>query len=397
MQAIKNAITVNCGMLAAFLVAACAADEPTEQRPTLEELRSTNACVFRDGGSRWAPSQGRYVMTAEFGRAEEEYFFNPQGVVASPTGDVFIWDVENTRVVQLDRDLQLVGTFGREGRGPGEFTYQRFISGDWIAAEDSAVYVLDMRTLSEFDLDGEFKRYVTSELPFLYPPRPVRRIAAREGQVVYMVDATDIEHGARALETWRLESSRPHTLLRTDSMPTRPMSNGRAVMGSLFILQADPIWALHGRCAFMSDGAGDWVLRVDLDTNRADTLYLPSREPAELTAEDEEWLGAGRRALTRASASGRSEEVEPTARLLWADIIVDPDGYVWLEPWRPRSMEGEPFTAWVVDPATGAVDSVTVEAFPDAFLPGGAFVSRVFDRREQLTLVHRYTIEPARE
>ncbi|MGH7482203.1 MAG: hypothetical protein ACRELV_08615 [Longimicrobiales bacterium] len=89
--------------------------------------------------------------------------------------------------------------------------------------------------------------------------------------------------------------------------------------------------------------------------------------------------------------------VEPTARLKWADIIVDPDGFVWLEPWRPRSIREEPFTAWIVHPATGRVDSVLVELFPDAFLPGRAFVSRAYDRTGGLTLVRKYAFGPATE
>jgi len=62
--------------------------------------------------------------------------------------------------------------------------------------------------------------------------------------------------------------------------------------------------------------------------------------------------------------------VQPTARRQWSDMTVAPDGFVWLEPWRPLSMQDDPMTVWVVHPATGAVDSVVIEggAFPAGFL-----------------------------
>lgn len=396
MQSIGNVLSVTRGALLAFLVAACAGDEPAGRRPSEAGLRSTNACDFRDGGSRWAPGHARYETAAEFGWGQE-HMIDLWGIATSAAGDVFVFDAGNTRVLELDSDLRLVDTFGRAGRGPGEFSYQGVLPGDWIAADDSSIFVLDLRTLSEFDLSGEFRRYVTREIPSPLPPRPIRRIAARYGRVVYVVDEIDRQDGTRTLQTWRIEPSKPHTLLRTDSMPSLPRSDGRVVTAGLFVGQADPLWAAHRRCAFISDGAGDWILRVDLTTNRADTLHLPSREIPELTEEDEAWLEQGRRAMARVGNPARLDGVEPTARLKWADLLVDPDGFVWLEPWRPRSMRDEPFTTWVVHPATGAVDSVVVERFPDAFLPGGAFVSRAYDRTEHVTLVRKYTLESATE
>ncbi|MGH7482204.1 MAG: hypothetical protein ACRELV_08620 [Longimicrobiales bacterium] len=261
MQAIRSVIDVDRAVFLAFLAAACAGDEPAAGRPSDAELRSTNVCDVRDGGSRWVPSRARYRMVAEFGRGEE-HLVDLWGIATSPAGEVLVYDAGNTRVLRLDGNLRLVDTIGREGRGPGEFSYQGVLPGDWIAADDSSIFVLDLRTLSEFDMGGEFRRYATREIPFLLSPRPVRRIAARHGRVVYVVDHINRQDGTRALQTWRIEPTRPHTLLRTDSMPTLPRSGGRVVAATFFVLQADPLWAVHRRCAFISDGAGDWILRV---------------------------------------------------------------------------------------------------------------------------------------
>ncbi len=60
-------------------------------------------------------------------------------------------------------------------------------------------------------------------------------------------------------------------------------------------------------------------------------------------------------------------------------MTVDPDGHVWLEPWRPHSARGRPFHAIVVNLRSGAIDSVRVDAFPSAFRIDGSIVSLVSD------------------
>ena len=314
------------------------------------------------------------------------------GIAASAAGEVFVYDAGNANVLRFDDDLRLLDRIGREGRGPGEFSYQRINAGDWITADDSSIYVLDTRTLSVFDFGGAFKGYATREIPPPLPERPVRRIAAPSGRVLYAVDVIDGESGTRTLETWRIEPSRPHTLVRVDTMPTVPRSGGRVIRATLLILQGDPLWAVGRRCVYISDGASEWILRVDIHTNRSDTLFLPARPAPEPTESDREWLENARAALGRIGRTPHTEKVEPTARLKWDDLVIDPDGYIWLEPWRPPSMEEESLAAWIVDPATGAVDSILVPTFPDAFLPGGAFVSRTYDRAERVTLLRKFTL-----
>src|SRR5690606_18148858 len=140
-------------------------------------LRSTNTCDVREGGSRWAPPGGRYapVAGAEYGRNEGEELADVWGLAAT-AGTVFILDGGNSRVVKLDAGLRLVRTFGREGKGPGEFAYQRISAlTAWAAADDSALYIMDVRGVSEFDPSGGFRRYVGMAFPFSIPRGASRR------------------------------------------------------------------------------------------------------------------------------------------------------------------------------------------------------------------------------
>jgi len=336
-------------LIAAIVTTACGGDDAGVPARDAAALRSTNACEVREAGSRWAPPGGRYaaVAGAEYGRREGEKLADVWGLAATPAGEVFILDAGNTRVVELDRDLKFVRTFGREGQGPGEFRYQRVSAFTaWAAADDSSLFIMDLQAVSEFD---------------------------------------------------------PNTLLRADTMPSLPRVRGRVIRGG-FNDQAEPLWAVHRRCAFVSDGAGDWILRADLTENRGDTLPLPPREIPARTAEDEARLERNREMIAgfmaRAGVStAELRRVKPTARLKWSGMTVDPDGFVWLEPWRPYSMQDDPLTVWVVHPATGAVDSVVIAdgGFPEAFLPGRRFVSLAYDTATSVRFIRLYALVHAVE
>jgi hypothetical protein len=56
-------------------------------------------------------------------------------------------------------------------------------------------------------------------------------------------------------------------------------------------------------------------------------------------------------------------------------MVVDPDGFVWLAPWRPESYRNEPMDAVVVDPRSGVVRRVSLPRFPAAFLPDARFIA----------------------
>lgn len=84
------------------------------------------------------------------------------------------------------------------------------------------------------------------------------------------------------------------------------------------------------------------------------------------------------------------EQVDPTARAKWTNLAVDPEGFVWIEPWRPPSQIDSAVRALILNPRTGAVDSVRVPRFPEAFLPSGQFISLTMEG--STLLVEKYGV-----
>jgi hypothetical protein len=278
---------------------------------------------------------------------------------------------------------------GREGEGPGEFGYQRVPHGNWIAASDTSFIVLGLTTgaFVEFGNDGTLLGSLTQSPPY---PFSITRFTMRDGRLFYSVDQIARDTGARVLETWRLEQHQPHTLLRVDTMPPVPLWRGQPLSGTLYFDQANPLWTFDGHCAYVSDGGSDAMLRIDLASGRADTIRLPSWPIPERTAEDTELLDRMHAEVKAMGGDPRGPDVDPTLRVKWVNIVLDPDGFVWVEPWRPYSYRDQPLTALVVDPTTGAVDSVRVPRVPAAFLPDTGFVALVSDASLDIPIVERY-------
>jgi hypothetical protein len=298
-------------------------------------------------------------------------------VASAPNGNVLVWEAGRTRILLLSQDLQLIGTAGREGQGPGEFVYQRVPHGHWIAAGDSSFVVVGLGTgiFSEFALDGRFIRNPSRSPP---PPIGILRVAVRGRAPVYAVDEVNRQNGDRVLQTWRLEQHPPHSLVRSDRMPSLPTWAGRPV--SNLPLQADPSWSMGAACAFISDGSGDWVLASHLESGVTDTLRLPPIALVEPTDQDlDQWSRMWAESRRFGLAPSGIEQLRPTARAKWSRTLVDPDGFLWVEPWRPPSYADSLVDAVVVDPRTGEARSIRLPRFPDAFLPDGGFVAVTSD------------------
>lgn len=72
--------------------------------------------------------------------AEDEAvaFYMPSGIALDPQGDLYILDTGNHRVQKFSPDGRFLGSFGRQGQGPGEFAYPDSIDIDsagliWIS------------------------------------------------------------------------------------------------------------------------------------------------------------------------------------------------------------------------------------------------------------------------
>lgn len=373
------------GHVALFFAAALCSCQDAQSSQSAASLAASNPCEVGTS-SRWLSGGGNFQRTAIYGDSDSEEIIDMWGLDATPEGRIIIFDAGATRVLILDEDLKVVRRVGREGKGPGEFVYQRALHGDWVLGTDSGFVVMDYRAISTFDASGSFMTYATADPPM---PMPIMKLGMIADEVVYAANIVDSRAGTRTLETRALKPGGT-TLIRKDSMPTLPMHAGRPVRG-IVADQAEPLWAVADPCIFVSDGAGDWILRASSESGATDTIRLPSRDIPKRTAEDEQHIERLRRRGAAVGMNTGNGNVDPTARLKWSSLVVDPDGFLWLEPWRPRSQRDQEVTALVVNPANGKVDSVVLPRFPDAFLPGGSIVSTTYNERLGRAIVEKFS------
>ncbi|HEX2757517.1 MAG TPA: NHL repeat-containing protein, partial [Thermoanaerobaculia bacterium] len=105
------------------------------------------------------------VVAARLG--EKARLQSPRGLAVDPSGNVFVADTGNVRVVKLDASGREVAVIGRKGSGPGEF------ESAWLPAVDGKgqLYVLDPRKgrVSIFGNDGKYLRKMGEGTGFYSP------------------------------------------------------------------------------------------------------------------------------------------------------------------------------------------------------------------------------------
>jgi hypothetical protein len=347
----------------AGLTLALAACGGAEERVAASSAFPVEACA--PGSARWSTGEARYERTAAFGDGEEDTLLSFAGMAVG-AGHVFVLDGAAGVVRVLNDSLRPVRTIGRPGRGPGElerFTMPTSHGGTqrWIAAQGDTLAVFDGARVNLFRLDGT--------LLSAWNPNRVRgaspmqsRIAHTGGELFFTAGGYDPMAGAKQqdFEIHATRGERPHTIGRI-SLP--PLSNAMGMSSE----HARPRWDVRGRCLVLSDGTSPWLVRVDRVTGAADTLPLPlpDRDPPPIPEEER---------MASRQAGARGGPPEPLAPLLVRDLVMDPDGEVWIRPVQPRPA---PHGVEVlrVSPATGEVRVDTVPAFPRAFGAPGVYFS----------------------
>lgn len=100
----------------------------------------------------------------EIDRAGSELFLQPDGLLATDDGSLYVHDGMNRTNYIFDRDGRFVRSFGKRGQGPGEIQDQKsfFLAGQKIVVVDTA-------KLHYFSRNGDFIR---SESNYYYRRRP---------------------------------------------------------------------------------------------------------------------------------------------------------------------------------------------------------------------------------
>jgi len=172
---------VAAGLLAAPLVwglAGCKKGEAPVAGPGSGATKGSGT-ESSSAGSLAVPALGAaepFLVAAHFG--EKAHLQGPRGLAVDSSGNVFVADTGNFRVVKFDASGREETVIGRKGSGPGEF------ESAWLPAVDGKgqLYVLDPRRgrVSIFGNDGKYLRKIGEGSGFY---SPAGRAVAKDGTV----------------------------------------------------------------------------------------------------------------------------------------------------------------------------------------------------------------------
>lgn len=138
------------------------------------------------------------------------------------SGNLHIFDTGAKRIVVLDRDGKLLRTIGREGQGPGEFSYPNAFA----IMPDGRVVVHDFpASLHIFDGDGEFLEVVTASpadgLPgsLLIPVSDMRFVSRGGMRITRPGDEEPEDDHLRDIDLFALDGSGREVVYRAWNLP----------------------------------------------------------------------------------------------------------------------------------------------------------------------------------
>ncbi|HEX7119255.1 MAG TPA: hypothetical protein VF212_10730 [Longimicrobiales bacterium] len=373
----------------ASLFAGCTGDGGVAR---VDAFRPAEACTFPASPSRWADG-GDHRETGRAGDDEELWFANIGGVYWSAEG-LYVYDAMNTRVVRLTEDLEFVGSFGREGDGPGEFP-RRMVSvfrpARRIHGGPDGILIYEERRVSVFDPEGRYQGNLIAD-PFTVGMSPMTRgLRWTPSGVLFDAGGHDAYHLPDAwtdsvsyrVQRWAGDTIHTIAEILVARAPRGP--RGAQYLGPR---QARPAWDAAGGCVVMTDGASPWLVVASLDGREADTVSveLPERDPP-----------AGDRATLErlsAQAGGGTHLPEPTVIARIRDLILDPDGHVWLLPNQPDPAPESGVEVLRIALGSGRTVVDTVPAFPVAFGPPGVYYATIRAAMDE-QMVARYELAAA--
>ena len=330
-------------------------------------------CVSRPDGSRWA---GDYVATATFGDSEgEELDGITVAGIATTDSMVYVLDSKRAALWLLLPDLDVVRRIGRDGRGPGEWRPFGGVSQGgsmrWVNASPTAVRLFDGERIQEFHPDGRFRRVLLNGAMQAGVSPMQSRQAFVGDTLLYSAGGYDVMASISTGGPARREivagrnpwwvrmrvGNEERAVLQLGLTPLHKVTVGPA--------QARPLWDTNGACVVASDGAGPLLVYAPLGGTQ-DTVTVPLPDRVARAEDFVEKMGGILPPGTRME--------EPSAPTRVRDLVIDPDGFVWLLPVQPSA--GIPSGVEVVRVPLGGAPAVvdTVPAFPRAFgVPGVYF------------------------
>jgi hypothetical protein len=379
------------GLAAVALLVGCG-----DRRPEPTPVHVSTTCGF-DSSDRWSPSGKRYRLTTALGTGNEVWFINIVGIHATED-DVYIFDAGEPAVLHLSPGLEFRRRFGRRGDGPGEFressrhTSVEGGSPRFIDGYGSTIAVFDHNRVSLFDRDGRFKRVILSVSPereFSFHSARIALVGegllyGSGGYDAFLRHIVGLETPAYSVKYWN--SGQISNIVRL-VLATSPVgADGVPFRGPN---QARPMWDISGGCVVASDGENPWLVVSSIAAERVDTiaLPLPDRDPPRVNPRD--------LAELLPSAGARSFP-EPTALRRIDDLVIAPDGNVWVLPLQPKRANEEGVEVIRISLATGQATVDTVPRFPREFGAPGVYYATTRDELARVT-AERYELGGAGE
>jgi hypothetical protein len=365
-------------LAAALLASACGRDG---QPPALTRT-ATAECASRPQGSRWA---GEYRRTAVFGDSEDEAL---SGVVlagiAVADSTVYVMESGRAGLWLLRLDLSVVRRVGREGHGPGE--WQPFGpvnhggSMRWVHASTTAVRVFEGERIQEFAPNGRFRRVlVNGALQAGISPLQSRLVFVGDS-VLYGAGGYDImasvARGADGLpgRDAPVDGRAPWWVRMRAGDQDRPVLQlgltpleRRVGVGPA---QALPLWDADDVCVVASDGTEPLLVIAPLAGGGQDTVRVPLPDRA---ARPEDYAERMKGVIPPGMEIPR-----PSAAARIRDLLIDPDGFVWLLPVQPSPRIAAGVEVVRVPLGGGAAVLDTVPAFPRAFGEPGVYYAETY-------------------
>jgi hypothetical protein len=324
---------------------------------------ATIAATARDASAQGAPRVERIAVIgcADCGGAAQ--FAEVADIAVTPSGVVWVADREAPHIRAFRSTGAVLRTFGRTGRGPGEFTGISKL----LPATDGTLNVVEMNTQRVTHVDS-LGKYIASTSIGGFPEDAGAPSGASSVHILH----SQFRPGTSVVSRLDPKTSSPQTVIgpladfpRPDA-PAQPHSLAVAPDGTLAV----------------ADGHDDYRIRVfapgraPRDITR--TVPRKQRTPAEMATMRARLARSGERLASEATTSGgraaRGGPDAPTEKsyLPWLALQYDPRGRLWV-----LTMRGdETKTIFdVFDSTLAYLGEVTVAGEVSRFSLGGEFLA----------------------
>jgi hypothetical protein len=327
-----------------------------------------------EAGEAWLVDAEPVLAIGTLDGPPETQFFDLRSARFRSDGSVVAADEGSHRIVAFASDGAFLWEQGRQGDGPGEY---RRAGGVHVMAGDSVlVYDQGARRVTVLAPGGALARSYIPEVPeaaILNAPAGIVSpgLTASNGGAIF---GTDDEVTAGRLER-RLER---HFLTDTegrvvDTLPSVPGTEFWLVANQSFV----SIWEVpFGKSSETAVGAG--VVAMGL-TERPEWLILDGsgdlRRIVRIDAEappvtGEDWSRAQEALLPEDAGSQQRAQVResfadivaPDRWPVFSDVLLDDEGYLWVQRYPAPWEEEMPTRWWVFDPDGGLMGEVALPA-----------------------------------